>query len=249
MKLQKNEQFFDDISEFYDGMINFGTAIERRKNVLKQLTAGEVRTAADLGCGSGLDSVALALNGIEVTAFDQSDGMIGRAEENASRAGVRVRFIKSSLHRISNSFRDSFDMAISLGNTLANLESERLRETIKKIHLILKADGMAVIQVLNYGGIIKNSERIINITDKDQETFIRFYDFMPGYLNFNILKFNKASHNDRSLYTTKLYPHTKKTFSDMLKEAGFRKIGFYGSLKFEKFEAGSSKDLIIRALK
>lgn len=249
MTRQKNETFFDNISSFYDGMISFKTALERRKSILSKFLNDKIHTAADLGSGSGLDSVSLALSGLSVTAFDQSEGMLAQAKANASAFGLDVQFVKSSIAKINKKFYDRFDIAFSLGNTLANLPPEKLPVALKKIRSVLNENGTAVLQVLNYSQILKENNRIINVTEMDGEIYVRFYDFMPESLNFNILKFKKDMPSERSLYTTKLYPHTKMVFQELLKDAGFRKVNFYGSLGLQKFEKYSSKDLVVVAAK
>lgn len=249
MTTQKNETFFDNISSFYDDMIGFKTALERRKIILNKFLTGTMHTAADLGSGSGLDSVSLALSGLKVTAFDQSEGMLEQADKNASAFGADVQFVKSSLDKISRRFNNKFDVAFSLGNTLANLPLNKLAAAVGKIGDVLNDHGTAVIQILNYSQILKENNRIINITEMNGHVYVRFYDFMPEYLNFNILKFNKDKPAERVLYTTKLYPHTKDAFSKLLRENGFRKVNYYGSLGLHKFEKNTSKDLVIVAAK
>ncbi|MCU7494866.1 MAG: class I SAM-dependent methyltransferase [Ignavibacteria bacterium] len=249
MTRQTNETFFDSISSFYDDMIGFKAALERRKAVLNKFLPDSVKTAADLGCGSGLDSLSLALKGLKVTAFDQSEGMLRKAGENASEAALDVQFVKSTIDRIPKRFSGRFDVTFSLGNTLANLPPERLSVAVKKISELLNSRGTAVIQILNYSRILKEDNRIINITEMNGEVFIRFYDFMPESLNFNILKFKKDKPSERELFTTKLYPHRKDEFLRLLKDNGLRKVKFYGGLALQKFEKYNSQDLVVVASK
>lgn len=247
MKAKSNAAFFDDISVFYDDMIGFKTALERRKSILSKFLNSNMHTAADLGAGSGLDSISLSLSGLNVTAFDQSEGMLEHARKNAQASGSDIQFFKTGIDKIPGKFNSKFDVAFSLGNTLANLDPGRLDKALKKTSSILKEKGTAVIQILNYSQILKENNRIINITEMNGEMYVRFYDFMPEYLNFNVLKFKKDRPQERELFTTKLYPHTKEVFSKLLKEAGFRKLNFYGSLGLQKFEKYTSKDLVIIA--
>ncbi|HEX2866630.1 MAG TPA: class I SAM-dependent methyltransferase [Ignavibacteriales bacterium] len=249
MKAKSNETFFDNISVFYDDMIGFKTALERRKSILSKFLSSNMHTAADLGAGSGLDSVSLSLSGLSVTAFDQSEGMLEHAGKNAQALGLDVQFVKTGIDRIPGKFNSRFDIAFSLGNTLANLSQERLTQALKKTGSILKEKATAVIQILNYSQILRENNRIINITEMNGEVYVRFYDFMPDCLNFNVLKFKKDRPQERELFTTKLYPHKKEVFSKLLKESGFRKVSFYGSLGMQKFEKYTSKDLVIVAQK
>ncbi|MDP4176444.1 MAG: methyltransferase domain-containing protein [Bacteroidota bacterium] len=244
-----NEIFFDEVSSFYDGMIDFQNSLTRRGELLKNLIDKNITTVADLGCGTGIDSIALAKMGLIVTAFDQSSGMISRAKQNAASEGVKIQFEKSSLNAISKKYALKFDMTLSLGNTLANLEPAKLKTAVNTTYLLLKDKGKLVIQILNYYAILKKQERIINITRKNDFTFVRFYDFYPKFLNFNILTFNTEKPAERNLYTTKLYPYRLEDLAAMIRSAGFRKVKYFGSLSLNKYVKTLSGDLVIVAEK
>jgi ubiquinone/menaquinone biosynthesis C-methylase UbiE len=249
-RLKSSEIFYNNISGFYDGMINFSSALLKRKDLLNRFSSGKIRTAADIGCGTGLDSISLAMNGISVTGFDLSSEMINQAKVNAKNAGVEnINFHKSSIEKIPASYHNKFDLAVSLGNTLANINEKKLHDAVAKINKLLNKNGVIVIQVLNYAKLIKENDRIVNINSADNELFIRFYDFLPGYINFNILKINNRDYLKRDLYTTTVYPHGTAIFSALLKKNNFRNIKFYGSLDFSPYKRYHSKDLIITAEK
>jgi len=241
--------FYDNISGFYDEMISFDSALENRKAVIKNLIRPGMKTAADLGCGSGLDSISLALAGSDVTAFDISVGMIEIAKKNSLSMGVKINYVLCSIDKISNEYYSQFDIAVSLGNTLANLDPKTLDTALKKIHKILKKDGMLLIQLLNYELIRKKNKRIVKISKGKDETIIRFYDIFADKFNFNILKINNDAPAKYELNTTAIYPYTRKLIKKMLKNTGFKKSKFYGSLKPEKFEESKSGDLVVIAHK
>ena len=106
-----------------------------------------------------------------------------------------------------------------------------------------------LIQILNYEKILREKERIVNITKKDDEYFIRFYDFGSKDLTFNILKFNADQTTKKELISTKIFPYTSKELKKVFKEAGFKKIELFGSLDKKPFDTKSSIDLILFAEK
>jgi SAM-dependent methyltransferase len=53
--------------------------------------------AVELGCGTGTNAVWLAQQGFDVTAVDLSPRAIGRAQQRAAAAGVRVHFLTADL--------------------------------------------------------------------------------------------------------------------------------------------------------
>lgn len=242
-----NEKFFDAVSESYDNMISFPDSVEKKKNILKEFINAGMQSAADLGCGTGVDSIALSKLGLNVTAFDISSGMIKRAEQNAERENLKINFINSSITEISEEHFNQYDFVVSLGNSLANLDSDQLLNSIKIIKQMLKQNGKALIQILNYIPVLKNRERIININRDENFHFIRFYDFAEGFLQFNILKYSVQNPKDYELISTKIYPHINSDFEKLMGNEGFKTINFFGGLNKIPFVEETSKDLVIYA--
>lgn len=245
--INKPAEFYDNISGFYDKMISFESSLDNRKQVIRNLVKRGMKTACDLGCGTGLDTISLALAGLNVTAFDISGKMIEQAAKNSLRMGVNVNFEVGPIHKIDLKYSNKFDMAVSLGNTMANISPRELTGCFKKIHKMLKQKGILVIQLLNYELIRKSNKRIIKISNGNEETIIRFYDILPEKFNFNILKFNNADPSKYALNTAVIYPYNRQSIKAMLQKAGFGKIKFSGSLGLENFVSNKSGDLVITA--
>ena len=177
-KLLYNNTFYDELAVNYDEMISFDKAVEKKKKLLKNFIKPEMKYAADLGCGSGVDSIALASLGLKVTAFDPSVEMLEVAKENVERVKAKVTFHNQSIDSISEDFDDQFDLVVSLGNTFANIGKEQLVKSLQRCKQILKPQGILLIQILNYEKILSEKQRIVNITEGDDKYFIRFYDFI-----------------------------------------------------------------------
>lgn len=248
-KLKSSENFYNNISTFYDEMVSFSSALQRRKDLIKKFITANTHSAADLGCGTGMDSIALAMKGINVTGFDISAEMISKAIENAKTAGLDISFQKSGIEKIPGKYFNKYDLAVSLGNSLANIDEKSLNTGISKIYKLLKDKGVVVIQILNYSKIINSGERIVNINSNQDSIFIRFYDFLPLHINFNILKINKLDYSQREFHTTLIYPHDRKVFSNLLKKNKFKKIKFYGNLDLKPYDRNTSNDLVVVAEK
>lgn len=244
----ENSKFYDSAAAYYDSMIGFEMLLERRINGLKPFAEGR-SAAADLGCGTGVDTIALSRLGLKVTGFDNSENMILVAKNNALRLNADVSFVRSSLDRIPDEFSGRFDLVISLGNTLANLTPEQLAGACENIFNMLKPGGRFILQILNYEMITRQKERIVNIRETREDYTVRFYDFLPeGTLMFNILRFMKENPALRELITTQVYPHKYDFLMDTLIGAGFSKPELTGSLSGAEFTR-ESKDVVISAIK
>jgi glycine/sarcosine N-methyltransferase len=248
-RLNLNTDFYNSISAEYDSMVNSDSIIKSRKEILKKFIDENCKYAADIGCGTGNDSIALSLNGINVTGFEPSTEMLNTAVRKASAYGRNIVFENTPAGKINKKYYGKFDIAISLGNTIANIKPSELKNAFKKAYMILKDKGKLLIQVLNYDNIRKENKRIVNVTGSDDKLFLRFYDFYPGLLNFNILTINKNNHKEYNLITTRLYEYKKNELAGLLNEQGFKKISFYADFNMNPYNSKNSKDLILLAQK
>jgi SAM-dependent methyltransferase len=55
----------------------------------------------DVGCGTGIDAIYVALHGWDVTAIDVVPSVLTRARESARKAGASVRFLRADITRAS----------------------------------------------------------------------------------------------------------------------------------------------------
>ncbi len=242
----KNDNFYNAVSPFYDSMISFERSLEKRKAFYEKVFAKKnITTAADLGCGSGLDSLALAGIGLKVTGFDPSAEMIKLAEKNAATAKTKIKFYRKGILDIPDRFDDTFDCVISFGNTLANINKTDLTRAFRKVSQLLKANGLFLFQILNYSRIEKEKETIIGIAEKKDSTIIRFNEFLKEEIIFHFLSINKQNNSASNHYSTKIFPHKQKTISTFLRQSNLSRPKYYGGLELEKFDANNSKDLIV----
>lgn len=244
-----NQEFFDELSVQYDSMIPFEKAIERKKELFKNLLKGTNKTITDIGCGTGSDSLALAGIGFKVTSFDPSAQMLNKARINAKSSGLDLDSYQFGASQIPDDFNGKYDVVISFGNSFANIPSDEFDSSVCRCFSLLREKGELYIQILNYEKIILEKKRIVSITTSEEKYFVRFYDFEENQLAFNILQFDKAKPSEHQLISTKIYPYSADDFSPVLKKAGFESINYYGNFNFTPFDPQTSKDLINTAVK
>lgn len=245
----ENYKFFNYTSEFYDEMINPEAVIKNKTEFYKKIITTDIKTAADIGCGTGNDSIALALNGLNVIGFDPASEMIIKAKANAEKYDLKILFSVNPVEKIPAKFFGKFDLLVSMGNSMANVSPDNIEKAITNIYNLLKSGGIFLMQILSYRAIIKYNRRLINITRSENNFYIRFYDILENSLNFNILSFNSDKLSSGKIITTVLYPYSQKFLSKAIRDAGFKKIHYYSDMDFNKYNERKSKDLIIKAIK
>ncbi len=240
-----NREFYNSFAEDYNSMIPLEKQVESKTKFFERFINDDTKSAADLGAGSGADSIALVKLGLNVTAFEPSTEMAKQAKQNFTNQNVKVDIHIKRIAEIDTSFHNSFDLVVSLGNTFANINNEEIEQSADKVLSLLKTGGKAIIQLLNYEKVLKEKERIVNITESKEKQFIRFYDFYGDKVYFNLLSFHKNNISNRQLITTEIFPYTKTYIERLFRKSDNVKIEFYGDMKMNNFDENKSNDLIV----
>ncbi len=233
-----NRKFYNSLSTIYDDMIDFDSALKRRTDLLSNIAA-DYKTAADFGCGTGIDSIALSQLGLITDAFDQSGEMIARAKSNAEKYNADIRFFSSPLHCITSP--NKYDLIISLGNTLANLNAEELNKTLSICKTLLNKEGRIVIQILNFN-LISDDIHIINDKETDEYRVTRYYERAGEVFLFKIKIINKNNDTEQ-LIETNIFPHSVNLIEQIFNDINL-KVNFFGGLDLSAFDVSESKDLV-----
>ena len=68
----------------------------------------------EVGCGAGLQAIAMARQGLDVTAGDSTAAMLELARTNADRSGVRLTLKRLDAHHL-DAETGTFDLVVALG--------------------------------------------------------------------------------------------------------------------------------------
>lgn len=247
MKNISPKEFYDEISPFYDHMTSFKNRVEKEKETFqKWLQHLSFHSVLDVGCGSGIHSIAMSLLEKKVIGMDLSYSLLEKAWHNSMEYQFQIPFIQGSMTQIPFTSSAQFDCILCLGNTLPHLlDKKDVSLFFQQSLAILAPKGFLALQLLNYEKILSEKERIINIRRINDCTIIRFYDFWEDNLGFNILKIEE--NNQYQLYSTVLYPYTSEEIIKLLSEAGFSHYSIYGDMQWNEFDPAVSKNVVILA--
>lgn len=237
----KNSEFFNKLSDDYDQMINFENSLKNKSKTLLNFISSTDRHALDLGCGTGADAIVLSKLGLNVDAVDHSKGMLKQAILNGKKFNTDINFIHSGLNDLDLTAKN-YNIIVSLGNTIANIERNDLGILMKKLWDYLSNGGKIVIQIINFSKLPSSGSHLLNTFENDAVSIIRKYNIKPKSIDFIIDKTDKLT-NNASQITTKLYPHAAEDFEKLAKEIGF-KLEIYGDLNKSPFNAKESSNLV-----
>jgi SAM-dependent methyltransferase len=239
-----SKNFYNTISPFYDKMIDFNKNLDLRISAYKNIFPNKIKIA-DIGCGTGLDSIALLKNGHKVRSYDISPEMIKTAKQISHNYNVKISAQVGSFSEAAS--KSTYDAIISVGNTIAHLNKKELDEALGNCYKGIKPGGQLFLHILNYNLIKKENKRINNIAVKDNLAIIRLYDFFKDDIGFSILSFPLDKPKEFTLVSTTHYPHTSQHILRLLKKNGFEKVRLGGNFALKDFDEESSKDLFILA--
>ena len=238
----ENFQFYNSLSPNYDEMINFENSLKNKMESLQNFISPNFKTALDLGCGSGADSIALAKLGLNVDAVDHSKGMLKQALQNSKKYGADINILHSGLGELELQ-NHKYDLIVSLGNTIANLDKKELDQLFDNIKNHVNPNSRIIFQLVNYANLPKTGSYILNEFDNENVSIIRKYNIFKSHIDFMILKEDKTT-NEVSEIITKLYPYSLSDFKSFAIEENFE-LKVFGSLKKDPFIQEKSKNLVI----
>ncbi len=242
--------FYDGLATDYDLMTGFEKRFVRERPFFRHLVGRDgIGTALDAGCGTGFHSLLLAQLGVKVTAVDISKKMLARLSTHAHAMHLPVSVVHSSFQDLDANVHGTFDALFSLGNSLAHLLSrEELSCVLKNFARVLRPGGKLYLQNLNYDRVLQTRDRVQNVTEQDGVTFVRFYDYLPDRIRFNVLVLRRGADGiDSELHGVDIRPLTRSELVKELAQAKFSAVAAYGGISMEEFHPESSKDLLIQA--
>lgn len=220
----------------YDTMVSWKERLAREAPFFKSIfRKHDTECVLDFGCGTGAHVDLFSSWGIHATGIDSSGGMIEEAKKSK-----RGRFLRGTRAR------GRYDAITCLGNTLPHFFGRELNEVLSSFRRSLEMNGLLITQCLNYDRILARHERFIAASGDRRTVFLRFYDFMKGYLIFNMVEMRWDKKWGFDVKTTRLNPIRKRKLEETLLDNGFGEMRFYGDFGGTPFTK-ESHDLICTA--
>lgn len=254
--------FYEQISRYYDYIFPTGG---QQLEFIKEAAGPAPCKVLDVACGSGGYSVELARAGYDMTAVDLDDEMVDKAKVNAVQANLNFNVLKGNMLELEKIFPERADSLLHspeqkfrcifcIGNSIVHLGSvDEIGQALLQMHKLLCKGGSLVLQIINYDRIIKYGiTELPTIRNADLGLeFIRKYQYIreKGVINFNTtIIVGEDGEKNAFNNSIELLPLQSADMLQLLREAGFVNVDFYGDFKYSPYNDNSFM-LVVKATK
>lgn len=219
-----NEEFWTEFRDILFSDERLGSAEEEIEKMLS-LAGKEKGSVLDIPCGIGRHSVELSARGFDVTGVDKTGEYI---EEARDKYSGDIEFICHDMKKFNR--EQGFDLIINGWNSFGYFErKEDDRKMLENIHTSLKEDGVLVMDLWSKELVAMN-DRGRHWTETDG-----IYNMEKKEIQDNWKKvrttWTKVEEGETVEYTWEQRLYSASELEDLLEEAGFSAVNFYGSLE------------------
>lgn len=185
------------------------------------------QSVLDIGAGTGNMAIALAGEGLMITASEPEEKM---AQSIRKKANSKVSVHTKSMEEMGE-FQENFDGILCIGNTLPHLPNiEAIQAFLGKCYEKLNKDGKMILQQVNYDKILSQDDFSFPIIEKENFTFTRHYEKKEDHILFT----SRLTADGETIENTiPLFPVTSQQLTSLLKKVGFQTVDVYGNFKGE----------------
>lgn len=253
----------EDLAEYYDCVIDWERRLAREMPLLVEFARTAGSRVLVPACGTGAHVVALAERGFTVLGFDADEAALEVArskinsnESSIAASGGAARLIQLTMEE-SGKLGPGYDAAFCLGNALPGLaEPGQLLAGLCGIAGALRPGGILLTQNLNYDLRWREKSRWFPVlsgqTPEEEVVLVKFADYEAEFINFHAMFLSRKKQGGKwepHVRTSRQVPLFQGRLAELLHQAGFGKLLFWGDYSKSPFDPGRSNDLLVAAEK
>lgn len=185
-------------------------------------------SVVDLACGRGRHAIPLAHAGFRVTGVDYSEKMLLMGKAKAEREGVPVEWVREDMRTFRRP--GSYNLFLSLFTSFGFFSDPENQRVLENIGASLKKSGTLLLDLRNASkGFARpeDSEKTLPVSSGLLRMSVR-YDREMGRAKAEHVLTRRDGIRISSVFDVRIY--TKEELGIMLRNAGMRVRGFFGSL-------------------
>ncbi len=220
-----------------------GNAEEEVDEIVRLLALPPGAAVEDLGCGRGRHAIPLARRGYEVTGVDLSDKMLRLARTRSEKDGIRVDWVREDMRSFCRP--GAFDACLSLFTSFGFFSDRENQKVLDNVGRSLKPGGRLLLDLRNAG------KGLSRLDDLDETR-----EIASGTLRMS-MRYDRETRRARaehvltrrdgirisSTFDVRIYSGDE--LSGMIRSAGMRVTGIFGSLSGAPFDEASTRLVVV----
>ena len=232
--------FYTDISLVYDDL--FPVSAEQRSLLESLREGGGVRSVVDCGCGTGAQLLPFAAAGLACLGFDPDPSLVAVARRKLAvypKTRVEIGGF-SDLPRLAV---EPSDLLLCLGNSLVHVPQEDAARFLSDSAKALNSAGTLLLQILNYERLMRDGVTelpLIRVAEGAVEFRRRYAWDGDRKVRFQTA-LRLSTGDERKIVRNEipLYPLYPEELWEMMSNAGFGNIRYYGDFARTDFSPES----------
>jgi ubiquinone/menaquinone biosynthesis C-methylase UbiE len=233
---------YEGFAERYDWMKQENP--DRQEFFRQLFTKHNVAKVLDCACGTGRDLLMFHSMGLEVFGSDLSDSMLAQARINVGEANIPLQ--KVDYRELPENYDMEFDAVVCLTNSINEpLEDAETLRALRSMRAVLRGDGILVFDQGQTDASMKNPPRFAPILNNRDFTRCFTMEYSGDILTVHILDFiHTEDASDFKHSSVRIRIRLLDSWRQILHEAGFVEVGFFGDWHSTPYDKESSRILI-----
>lgn len=179
--MKTKDHYDKHLGNFYSWMIgDFDTRSDEQYQFFKShgIIPNDNRIAIDLGCGNGIQSIALAKSGFNVLDIDFNQQLLSELHNRIGNLPITV--YETDILNFEDNIKDQAEVICCMGDTISHFSSiDEIRNIINNIYSKLTDSGKIVLSFRDYSVALNGDNRFIPVKSDDHQIltcFLEYYD-------------------------------------------------------------------------
>lgn len=241
------EDNYLDFAERYDWMKQDNPA--RRDFFQSIFEKNNVNRVHDCACGTGQDLLLFHGMGMQVSGSDLSDAMLKIARNNVADNNISLK--KLDFCKLPQHYQQEFDAVVCLSNSINELlEDHETLLALRSMKAVLQKGGILVFDQGQTDASLQNPPAFTPILNNRDFSRLFTMEYAGEIQTVNIFDFvHTEDSTDFKHAVVRIRIRLQDSWNQILREAGFSEIEFYGDWHAAPYNKDTSQRLICVAKK
>jgi glycine/sarcosine N-methyltransferase len=203
-----------------------------------------VTTILDCACGTGRDLLMFKAMGLHVFGSDLSDSMLAQARSNVGKDNIPIE--RGDYRELPQKYDAAFDAVVCLTNSINEpLEDVETLKALRSMKAVLRRGGILVFDQGQTDASMKDPPRFVSVVNNSEFTRCFALEYSGDIQTVNILDFaHTEAVSEFKQWRIRIRVRLVDSWREILGEAGFVEVEFFGDWDSTPYDRTSSRRLI-----